>query len=90
MARIQPGERDYGVHMSHCNQGECFRTCKYGEHQDVCPAMEGILPDPDEKYVVETLVHMAEQLEAMHPEYVNNIYRQAIILIDYHGHYHEY
>lgn len=52
--------------------------------------MEGILPDPDKKYVVETLVHMAEQLEAMHPEYGNNIYRQAIILIDYHGHYHEY
>lgn len=89
MTRLQPTDRHYAVHMSHCNQGECFRTCKYGEH-DICPALEGILPEPDPEAVVKTLIWMAEQLERSYPEYTNNVYRQAIILIDYHGHYHDY
>jgi len=89
MPRIQPGDHDYEVHMWHCNMGDYFRSCKYGEHE-ICPALEGILPDPDPEYVVKTLTHMAEQMERQNPEYINNIYRQAIILIDYHGHYHEY
>ena len=63
--------------MWHCNQDEYFRSCKYGE-PDICPALEGMLPDPDIAYVVKTLTHMAEQLERLHPEYDNNIYRQAI------------
>lgn len=88
-SRTNPCEQDYGVHKYHCNQGECFRTRKYSEHE-ICPALEGILPDPDEEQVVKALIWMAEQLERSYPDYVNNVYRQAIILIDYHGHYHEY
>jgi hypothetical protein len=89
VTRLQPGDHHYGVHMNHCNEGECFRICKYGE-PDICPALEGMLPDPDPETVVKALTWMAEQMERQNPEYTNNIYRQAIILIDYHGHYHEY
>lgn len=89
MTRIQPGERYYDTHMGHCNQDDYFRSCKYGDHE-ICPALDGILPDPDPEAVVKTLTWMAEQLERSYPEYTNNVYRQAIILIDYHGHHHEY
>jgi hypothetical protein len=74
--------------MSHCNQGEYFRSCKYDDED--CPACEGMLPEPDREYVIKTLVWMADQMEQQRPEYTNNIYRQAIILIDYNGQYHDY
>ena len=38
--RLDKRNRQYKVHMSHCNQGENEKTCKYGE-QDICPALDG-------------------------------------------------
>ena len=38
--RLDKRNRQYGVHMSHCNQGENKKYCKYGEH-DICPALDG-------------------------------------------------
>lgn len=86
MTRLVEGDRSYLVHMSHCNMGEYHRSCKYGDHE-ICPALEGLLPDPDPAYVVKTLIWMAEQIERHHPDYTNNVYRQAVILIDSHGYY---
>jgi hypothetical protein len=37
---IRADHRQYGVHMSHCNEGENLGGCKYGE-DDICPALSG-------------------------------------------------
>lgn len=44
MKRLVKGDQSYGVHMSHCNQGENEHVCKYGE-TDICPMLK------DEKVV---------------------------------------
>ncbi len=39
MKRLVKEDRDYGVHMRHCNQGENKRICKYGE-TNICPMLK--------------------------------------------------
>jgi len=43
MKRLVKGDQSYGVHMSHCNQGENELICKYGE-TDICPMIEDEKP----------------------------------------------
>lgn len=43
MKRLQKGDQSYGVHMSHCNQGENKLICKYGE-DNICPMIEDEKP----------------------------------------------
>ena len=43
MKRLIEGDREYGVHMRHCNQRENKLICKYGE-TDICPMLKDEKP----------------------------------------------
>ena len=80
--RLDKRNRQYGVHMSHCNTGENIGLCKYGEN-NICPALKDDRKIDnrmdDEIGFIEGLWFAIEQLVINHdePDYAKFIIQES-------------